>query len=519
SKPIHGLGCEAVATALASGQLTSTAVVQALHARTAAVDADLRGYLWPSPGPAAAAAAQADRRRAEGRAHGALDGVPVSVKDNFDLEGAPTTLGIAARQKHRAEHDADLVAQLRAAGMVLLGKSNVPQSLMAMETDNAIVGRAANPWNPQRSAGGSSGGEAVLLASGQSPLGLGSDIGGSVRIPAAYCGLSALKPTVGRLSSAGMHSALGGQDFVRATPGFLARSSGDLGWFWLQLAALPAVATARGPLLPPAFWASHEPPLSTLRVGFYDSDGDLAPSGAVRRALSRARAALEDAGVTLVSYVPSDAETHYPLYVAGLTADGLRTPLGRIGGEALIAPIRTNVRLARLPKAVRLALSQLLDVQGEARLARALRRLGEKSVTEYWALCAERQALAQAEHRRWQDLKLDALLCPATATPAPRHGESHDFTAAVAYTARYNLIDRPAGVVPAARVTDNDTPRDMPQDRIERRAQSIETDATGLPVGVQVVGQPWQEVLVLRLMAHIEQACRAHDDFPRTPVS
>ncbi len=153
---------------------------------------------------ALAAARQSDERRALGRRRGALDGVPFSIKDSIEVEGTVAAAGtLGFRDAPRSTADATLVGRLRAAGAIPLARTNVPDLLFAFESDNLIYGRTNNPYDLTRTPGGSSGGEAALIAACGSPFGLGSDAAGSVRLPAHFCGIASLKPTSGRLPRTG----------------------------------------------------------------------------------------------------------------------------------------------------------------------------------------------------------------------------------------------------------------------------------------------------------------------------
>jgi Asp-tRNA(Asn)/Glu-tRNA(Gln) amidotransferase A subunit family amidase len=146
---------------------------------------------------ARAEAALSDERYRSGRPMGALDGVPMTVKESFEVEGMKTTGGLPQRRDFMSETDADAVARMRAAGAIVLGKTNTPPLCLSMETDNLLYGRTNNPWNPLCTPGGSSGGEAVAVAIGAAVFGIGSDMGGSVRLPAAFCGVVGYKPAPG----------------------------------------------------------------------------------------------------------------------------------------------------------------------------------------------------------------------------------------------------------------------------------------------------------------------------------
>src|SRR5206468_2296349 len=159
---------------------------------------------------------------------GPLHGVPVTVKDSFDLAGYPTLCGSKFRIGHRASHDATSVARMRAAGAIVLGKTNCPEFLANYETDNFVTGRTNNPWDLERTPGGSSGGEAAAIASGCSAGGLGSDGGGSIRVPAQFCGIAGLKPTPGRVPATGHFPSLGYPGGLVGVAGPMARTAADL---------------------------------------------------------------------------------------------------------------------------------------------------------------------------------------------------------------------------------------------------------------------------------------------------
>src|SRR5262249_11538218 len=144
---------------------------------------------------ARAEARAADERRSWGEALAPLHGVPITIKESLDLTGTPSTYGLTARANTLAERANFYVARMRVARAIVLGKTNVSQLLLYTEADNPVYGRTNNPWNQARSSGGSSGGQAAILSAGGSPLGIGTDIGGSVRLPASFCGVASLKPT------------------------------------------------------------------------------------------------------------------------------------------------------------------------------------------------------------------------------------------------------------------------------------------------------------------------------------
>src|SRR5246127_865960 len=184
-------------------QLSSLEVVNAHLARIDAVNPALNAVVRVLADEARAAAVVADRRLAAGETVGPLHGVPFTVKENIDMAGLPTTWGVPALAKAVVPADAPVVERMRAAGAIPIGRTNLPDMGLRMHTFSSLYGLTRNPWHPGRTAGGSSGGEAAALASGMTPIGLGNDIGGSLRNPANACGIASIRPSAGRVPDAG----------------------------------------------------------------------------------------------------------------------------------------------------------------------------------------------------------------------------------------------------------------------------------------------------------------------------
>jgi aspartyl-tRNA(Asn)/glutamyl-tRNA(Gln) amidotransferase subunit A len=208
---------------LAAGRTTPVSLAEACLGAIEHRDTALHAFVDVRPDLVRDQAASAQRRRREGPI-GRLDGIPVAIKDNFDVAGYPTRAGLPTREDHVARNDAHAVARLRAAGAVLLGKTNLDEGALGAATRNPHFGTTRNPFDLNRVAGGSSGGSAAAVAAGMAPVAIGSDTLGSVRIPASYCGVFALKPTHGEISARGLVPAARRLDAV----GILGRSVGDL---------------------------------------------------------------------------------------------------------------------------------------------------------------------------------------------------------------------------------------------------------------------------------------------------
>ncbi len=209
---------------LGSGEVTSSVLVEAYLSAIERDNSRLRAYQHVDAEGARAAAKASDARRSSGGLRGRLDGVAIAIKDNLDVAGLPTTVGLAARRQHRAEVDAFAVARLRAAGAVILGKTTVDEATLGAMGNNAVFGNVPNPHRPTQASGGSSAGSAVAVAAGLCSAALGSDTMGSLRIPAAFCDVFALRPTLGEVSCSGLWPALPRLDVV----GPIARSLDDL---------------------------------------------------------------------------------------------------------------------------------------------------------------------------------------------------------------------------------------------------------------------------------------------------
>ncbi|MGH8902469.1 MAG: amidase [Egibacteraceae bacterium] len=274
-------------------QVTSVEVIEAHLARIAAVNPTVNAVTVVLADQALAAAADADQALAAGQPVGPLHGVPITVKENIDLAGSATTQGVVALAEQVPARDAPHIAQLKAAGAIPIGRTNLPDFGMRWHTDNALYGATHNPWDATRSPGGSSGGEAAALATGMTPLGMGNDLGGSLRLPAQACGITALRPTLGRVPWA---TSVGRPDLpitiqMFGVQGPMARHVSDLR---LALEAMSG-ADPRDPWWTPA--PLHgPPPQRPVRVAVILDPSGQGVDRAVSDGVERAAEALADAG-------------------------------------------------------------------------------------------------------------------------------------------------------------------------------------------------------------------------------
>jgi fatty acid amide hydrolase len=352
---------------------------------------------------------------------------------------------------------------------------------MYFETDNPLHGRTQHPTHPERSPGGSSGGEAALIAAHASPLGLGTDIGGSARVPAAFCGVVGFKPTEGVLPDASRGSFPIGARAIPSQVGVLGRSVEDVA---LGLAA------ASGGVLPPV-------DVSALRVGWYDHDGLFEPAPAARRAVREAAEALGRKGVRVEPWSPPDPSEAQALFYGLISADrlaGLRRALGD-------SPRDVRVKLledaALKPRPL---VNLLLTLTGRAATREVVSLFGPYDTDTYWRR-VERQLELRDRARKQLD-GFDAILSPPVALPAVRHGATAELGVMGTYTTLYNVLGWPAGVVPFTQVrTGEESSRAPTKDPANVAARATEAGSAGLPIGVQVAAAPGNDHLALAVMA------------------
>ncbi len=506
----------AISSMLERGDVSSREVVAAHLGRIESIEPRVHAFTEVLVERARTDAQHSDERRRAGKSRGLLDGVPVTIKECFDLEGRATTLGLPSWRNRVAGRDAAIVELLRGLGAVVLGRTNLSQTMIYAEARNPLFGQTSNPWSPAHSPGGSSGGEGAALAAGMSPLGIGTDIGGSIRVPAHFCAVCGIKPTLDRLPMRGQRGVFVGQEAVRAMAGPMARTVDDLTLFFR--AADPRRMSQLDSRVPPLPWEEPERvALETLRVGVYASDGVLAVSRSLERAIGRAAQALRARGCDVVPFEPPHVMGTLSAYLGVLSADGGAALLSALAGgdvDPVLEPLR---RLALVPAGARRFAAFAANAVGQPSLALMLAATGEKTGGEVWSLTARLRADRAALIEAMEQQGVDALLCPPCATPALPHGRSKNFTLASSYSILFNAAQLPAGVVPVTRVRGDETARTASSDWLDRQAAAVDARSVGLPVGVQVVGRAWEEPLVLALMRAIEDEVSGDEGFPRTP--
>ncbi|MFO0558250.1 MAG: amidase family protein [Polyangiales bacterium] len=512
---LHELSASEAKALLDAKKISSIELVDALLGRIEKHDGAVNAVVERLDQRARQEARRADEARAKGEPLGALHGLPITVKESIEMEGCVSTLGLPRRTSIRANADAPVVAEARKQGAIVIARTNVPQLLLSFECRNPVYGQCSNPRKLTHSPGGSSGGEAAALVYGGSLLGIGTDIGGSIRLPAHFSGCVGFKPTQDRWPNKGLVAGLPGQEAIRSQCGPMARTVDDID---LAMRSLDSQALSqKDGRTPPMPWRAVQS-LDKVRIGIVEHDGILAPSKANIRAVRRAAQALERAGVEVVPFVvPGNADAIRE-YFSCLSADGALTAREQVGDGPVDVTLESMLIAAKLPARVRSTAARALELTGQGLTAMILRSFGERSVQDYWKLIAAVRSRRFAIEAALDDAKLDGLVLPPFATAAVPHTMGAQFAQAASYTMLFNLLHWPAGVVPVTTVREDECDREATMDTVVRRAREVDRQSLGLPVGVQIATRAWKDELCLALLRVVEQSVRAELGTPATVI-
>ena len=453
------LSAVSMAEQIRQKKLSPVELVEAHLARIEKLNPKLNAYVQVDAEGARRQAQAAEEAVTRNESVGPLHGVPISIKSSIEVRGMRCEAGSKLRAGIAAAQDAPLVSRLRKTGAIILGTTNTPELLMAWETDNLLYGRTNNPWDRSRTSGGSSGGEAAAIASGCSAGGVGSDGGGSIRVPAHFSGICGLKPTPGRIPATGHFPTSVGPFALLGVVGPMARTIADLKVLFEVMQGPDDGDPSSAPV--PLRWPSRDD-LKKVRVGYFEDDGRTAVTAETRAAVRTAAEALERAGFEVERFRPEGLESARRLWwqLFGIAGGMLLRPMTE-GREADLSPI----------------LKQFLSW-----VAHEAPHTGQ-TLLDTWIM---RDVLRMRIFSQMREYPI--LLCPVASIPAFRHGERSweidgqtvNYLDAWSYCEWFNLLGTPAAVVPIGRSKE------------------------GLPLGVQIVARPWEEELVLSVAAELE---------------
>uniref|UniRef100_A0A0R3S4P0 Amidase domain-containing protein n=1 Tax=Elaeophora elaphi TaxID=1147741 RepID=A0A0R3S4P0_9BILA len=441
-----------------------------------------------------------------------LFGMPFSVKGSFHVKGRDCTVGLAKHLQKPMKNDCTLVSFLRSQGAIPFVRTTVPQGLLSFACCSSLYGITLNPHSHSRTPGGSSGGECALFISGGSAFGIGSDLAGSLRIPASFCGATTLKLTEGRLKAKYSLSGITGRNRLPLGYGFYTKTV-DEQIFLLKI-VLESVEyhemVPHQPLLP-----LDERKLSIansrrLRIGYYVEDGFMKPVPACSRVVAQTVEKLKEVGHEMVLFHLPDPEHAASLFYRGLMPYGRDQFLHVYANEVVPPLLRTFVFLLKLPIFLCNIISYVLSfistplsiISGSY-----VKNLGDLRITQKLT-----EQYVEKFVEQWKAFELDALICPAFTVPAVPHAYPSRLGTCVFATGLFNLLDFPAGIVPVGTVNSDDdrllTDEDSwhtGNDFALKMLRNAARDSAGLPVAVQVATLPLREEKCLSVMREVEK--------------
>jgi amidase len=450
-----------------SREISAVEVVEMHLARIDEVNPSLNAVVTRCDEMALARAREADAELAKGKTPGPLHGVPLTIKDAFDTAGVRSTGGTKGRASYIPPTNAPAVERLLAAGAILIGKTNTPELTLFYDTDNLVFGKTFNPYDLSCSPGGSSGGSAAIVAAGGSPLDLGSDTGGSIRLPVHFCGVSGIKPTTGRVPKSGQVVPGGLPVDPLSQVGPIARFVEDLA---LVLPIISGVDWKDSSVVPMPLGDPRAVRIDDLRIAYYTDNGIVAASSEVAAVVRDCARVAAELGAKATEARPPGIEKSRELFRRIFGTDGgawVRRILERVGTKELYPFLKWTDKRDDAPEETASAFTALL---------------------EEWELFRSGMLGFLRQY--------DVILAPVHACAALPHGEltSPERSPAFSYSQTYNLTGWPSVVVRAG------------------------TSGRGLPIGVQVVAQPWQEHVALAVAKRIEESLGGWQRPPAYPA-
>ncbi|TFK77300.1 general amidase [Pluteus cervinus] len=446
-------------------------------------------------------------RRTHGKVFGPLHGLPISLKDQICIKGLEATMGYASWIGRYSTSNSVLVDTLESLGAVLYVKTNIPQTLMFAETNNLVFGRTLNPYNRSATSGGSSGGEGALIGLKGSPLGVGSDIGGSIRIPSGFCGLYALRPSYGRVPYAGNVNSLEGEDSILSVLGPMSNSLDGVKVFMKSVVGQKT--WERDPLVTRMPWDEAEYSLAShgggrnLCFAIIWDDGIVVPHPPITRGLEMTKRALLAAGHKVLDWKPLKHKEMYDIALG-------------IWGAASAEDYKAVTATTGEPVLTTMDPEPDQDTYNTQRL-----RLGDtKGSTAYelWQVQRRKREIREEYLQYWNDTiintgtgrPVDAIISPVAAYAAPPHGQNRDAN----YTTVWNVLDYSAAVLPVTKVIpslDVQRPAHKFYDHHDRYNYELYNPSkfAGEPVAIQVIGRTHEEEAVIAMAEIVDAALQA----------
>ncbi|KAF2792864.1 amidase [Melanomma pulvis-pyrius CBS 109.77] len=469
---------EELLNSLLTGQISATAVTAAYLQRAAVAQGLVNCLTELLPSRSLDRAKELDAYyEAHGQPVGPLHGLPISVKEHIGFEGLRCTTGYVSHWTNISKEDAHILQILGKAGAIFHCRTTIPQTMMHLETDSNLYGITVNPYNSSLTSGGSSGGEGALISLRGSCLGIGSDVGGSIRSPAANCGVYGLKPTAFRIPTDGYGYMMAGADTVESVLGPLSTSLFGLKLFMKTV--INSQPWLNEPALIPIPWREdiQLPSDRPLKIGVLWHDGVVRPHPPITRALHLVASQLKTAGIEVVDFTPHLHDEAWAILSSLYFPDGGASEAEIMEGSGEPWRPLSKWIIKDNPCVKKLSVGEL----------------------SYWF--EEREAYRKEYALHWNRLGVDAVLCPVGPGVAPKHNTAKYWS----YTSQWNLLDYPGAVFPVCKV---DKERDVPEARF-KGMNGLDKDnwklydakeVHGVPVSLQLVGRRFEDEKVLAIL-------------------
>lgn len=449
---------------------------------------------------------------------GSLHGLPISVKDHISQKGCCSSVGLACRCENIDTFDAEILEMLKKQGAIPFIRGNLPQCLLGVESVNRIYGISQNPWKRTHTTGGSSGGDAGIVAARVAPLAIGTDLAGSIRIPSGFCGIYAINPTADRIPGRGIMSPHPEHGDVMYTAPLLKLSAGPMGRTVDDLVLIlksiwQSDTFKQVPMITPLPFNSKVfedySTRNNLRIGYFTSNQFIKCSPAIVSALQTAVVDLTERGHHLIQLPVPDLIKSGELVASTIFCNGSDIFTDSLQGEK---PIQLYDGLILHDSNIgKLLIDFILGIKREKRLSKSLEFKSHISAKDWWQLYSDIDEYRQQFFNTCKRLELDAVICPIYPFPAVPHNMTDSMSVCLVYTAIWNILGCPSGVVPVGLVLPSQTQYQTElNDFIDSRGKEIMKEAEGLPICIQVASLPWQDEKALGVMKQLEDIYKFH---------
>lgn len=479
-----------------SKQVSSCEVTQHFINRIEEVNPKLNAVVIKLYDEALKKADEADENLSKNNKLGRLHGLPFTIKECLDYVGTPSTLGVLSRKNDSPKTNDLYVEALQNQGGIVVGKTNVPQLMVFIECTNRVYGTTNNPHNLKFAPGGSSGGSGAIVGAKASPISIGTDIGGSVRFPAAFCGACSIKPTMWRTFDQTRFGETTFEGPIMPVTGVIANHAEDLP---LILDIMNEAIGTNWKTEPLQDYKKID--VSKLRIGYFTSDGFLEPMPAVKRGVLESVEKLKSLGAEVIEFQPPNFQLCEEIFYRIITVNKLENFYKLLDGEKPVKQLKDLMMLGSASKFTRNSAITLAKLFGQKNLARLVSYFGGcgDEFLQTWA--TERENYQRELEKAMDKAEIDAIISPMAALPAFLQNTVDKVGLGGNYSILYNVSGLPAGVARVGKIAENEAvSRKAGFDVVERKVAWTEKQTAGLPLSVQIAAKPWREDIIFSLI-------------------